>query len=141
MRADPAAVAFINAHICKPWADGAMGPDSFNCWGLLRAARAALFNHYLPVVDVSAFQMKAVISTFKDSPERERWDINKRALHGSAVTMRNSDNSAHIGIFLDVDRGGVLHSVQGSGVRFDHLIVLPLMGFRRITFWQPRGAA
>lgn len=33
----------LEVYLRKPYADGAMGPDSFNCWGLVRAVRHDIY--------------------------------------------------------------------------------------------------
>jgi hypothetical protein len=42
----------------------------------------------------------------------------------------------HIGGYLGVDRGGILHSTRREGVCFDALPVLQLKQFSRLQFFR-----
>jgi hypothetical protein len=60
--------------------------------------------------------------------------------HGDLVTMAHHQHPSHIGVYLGIDRGGILHSTRKEGVSFDALSTLMLKGFARLKFYRYAGA-
>ncbi|CPK74677.1 Uncharacterised protein [Bordetella pertussis] len=55
--------------------------------------------------------------------------------HGDGVLLR-AGNDPHVGIYLDLDGGGVLHAMEGRGVIFSPMRALVTMGFSQPTFYR-----
>jgi cell wall-associated NlpC family hydrolase len=106
------------------WEAGARGPDAFDCWGLLLAVRAAHFGGGVPD---TAFG-DAARELYTEKMRSGSWEVVPTPTHGDGVLMREGDQP-HVGIYLDIDGGGILHCEQGRGVVFTDLRSLRVMGY------------
>ena len=59
-------------YIGRPWHAGARGPEAFDCWGLFLAIQRGHFGRDLPEIPVNANDLRTVMTTFRDHPERQR---------------------------------------------------------------------
>lgn len=136
-----AAAAYINRVIGLPWIKGAQGPDAFDCGGLARDCEMALFGRTMPIVNIDANNPLAIARTIKAHPLYAGWVTAPTPRHGDVVTLYRAVTPAHVGVYLAVDRGGLLHATEECGVRFDPLHVLPALGWGNIRFHRPAEAA
>lgn len=121
----------VNGYIGKRWRLGARGPDEYDCWGLLLQLHRAHFG--VDIADVPLGDpMRAL---FAERMACGAWRLLPMPLHGAAVLMRGGDDP-HVGMYLDLDGGGVLHAMEGVGVIFTQQSALRLQGFSRITYYQ-----
>ena len=129
--------------IGRPWVAGGRGPDAFDCWGLVRWCWRTHFGIEVPEIPVDAANVRAVLSSFRDHPERQRWRRVERAgeqpREGDAVLMRQSRHPVHVGIWLAVDGGGVLHAARDIGVVFQNARDLATHGWRIEGFYRFTG--
>jgi hypothetical protein len=88
---------------------------------------------------VDALSLRVVLKTFNEHPERKRWQRVSAPKHGDAVLMRQSRYPVHVGVWLDIDGGGVLHCTQSVGVVFQDLWALDRHGWRVEGFYAFRG--
>ena len=116
--------------IGRPWAAGGRGPDAFDCWGLVRWCWREHFAIEVPEIPVDAADLRAVLTGFRDHPERRRWQAVEHAREGDAVLMRQSRHPVHVGLWLAVDGGGVLHAGRDIGVVFQIPVDLSAHGWR-----------
>ena len=123
----------LSTLIGLPWIAGARGPDAYDCWGLFLAVQRQHFGRELPEIPVDALDLRAVLDAFTAHPERQRWQPVSAAEEGDAVLMRQARDPVHIGVWLDIDGGGVLHAVRHAGVVFQTLAALDAHG------WQIEG--
>jgi hypothetical protein len=132
-------------YIGLPWVAGARGPDAYDCWGLFLAVQRCHFARDLPEIPVNADDLRAVLGAFRDHPERQRWQnvayTKDHAQEGDAVLLRQSRHPVHVGVWLDVDGGGVLHAVKDAGVVYQKLPELLLHGWRVEGFYRFAGDA
>jgi NlpC/P60 family len=120
----------LSTLIGLPWVAGARGPEAYDCWGLFLAVQRQHFGRDLPEIPVDALDLRAVLDAFTAHPERQRWQPVIAAEEGDAVLMRQSRYPVHIGVWLDIDGGGVLHAVRHAGVVFQTLAALNAHGWR-----------
>jgi hypothetical protein len=97
------------------------------------------FGRELALIPVDALDLRVVLRTFNEHPERKRWQRVPNPKHGDAVLMRQSRYPVHVGVWLDVDGGGVLHCAHGVGVVFQDLLALDRHGWRAEGFYAFRG--
>ena len=116
--------------IGRPWQAGGRGPDVFDCWGLVRFCWREQFGIEVPEIPVDAADLRRVLDAFRDHPERQRWRLVAKPSGGDAVLMRQSRHPVHVGLWLEVDGGGVLHAAHGIGVAFQNPRDLDLQGWR-----------
>lgn len=117
---------FFKSVIGKAWANGGNGPDTYDCWGLVRAYYREVRGTPLPVVDVDAAQTLAVRHAFADHPELSSWQAVDAPHEGDAVLMGKNQRPDHVGLWLG---GGVLHSIQGGGVIYTTPLMLRHSGW------------
>jgi len=127
---------FARQYMGLPWVNGAQGPDEFDCGGFFRFIRAKHFNHQMPIIDVDANRLKAVLAALKKGSDDQEWVKVDTPSEGDAVLMAHAKYPSHIGIWLDADGGGVLHCVRGAGVIYSDLNKLRLTGWGKIEYYR-----
>jgi len=127
--------SWIGPLIGKPWRAYASGPHAYDCMGVVAAGlrihkRIDIGRDFgVSVGDVSAFD--AAVSQEKAS---QSWRQLRQPVDGCVVLMSRSRLFHHIGMYLDVNGGRVLHSREGVGVALDGLH--QLADFHRIEYWE-----
>lgn len=116
-------------YIGLPWEAGAQGPTSYDCMSFFRQVQAECFGIEVPSIIATNYDDPiALVHLFGDHPERKRWTKLAAPVHGCAVIIRRP---MHIGVWLDIDGGGVLHCVRGAGVVFTADSSWSVSGFGR----------
>ena len=118
-------------YIGDPWIHG-----EHDCWGFFRRVQKEQFNIDLPIMDIDANNMLAVARSMKTSGEKSNWEEINTPVEGDAVLMAHAKYPSHIGVWVDADRGGVLHCVRGQGVVFSSRQNLDLTGWKHLTFYR-----
>ena len=136
---DTRAIHWAADLIGRPWVAGGRGPDAFDCWGLVRRVQAERFGRSLPEIPVDAGDLRAILGAFRDHPERRRWALTETPAEGDCALMRQSRHPVHVGVWLAVDGGGVLHCVRGAGVVFQRPKGLLQAGWRIEGFYRFEG--
>ena len=112
-----------------PWVAGAQGPNAFDCMAFFRHVQGAHFDIDVEEIIAPDYEdATALSSLFSNHPERQRWTNISVPEHGCAVLVRRP---MHVGIWLNLDGGGVLHCVRGAGVVFTSDSSWPTSGFGR----------
>ena len=110
-------------YLGKPWFPCATGPDAYDCKGLVAAIYADQFsisiNDALDGLSSGICCMDRLIY-----PEQ------------LAVVLMTSTQGLHVGIWLDADGGGVLHSVCHAGVVYSPARALPSIDIRVNAFYR-----
>lgn len=135
-----ARAAFVNSLIGRPYKVGAQGPEVFDCWSLTRHVQRHLYGRELP-----AFQapddagLQAIAGFIAGHPERRRWRPVPCAIDGALVSMFRMGIGHHIGTFLDLDGGLVLHALPACGVTVDEpfRLMAPPDCWTRLRFYLP----
>jgi hypothetical protein len=70
---------------------------------------------------------------FSTNPERDKWISIPKAEEGCAVLVHRP---MHIGVWLNIDGGGVLHCTRGIGVIFTKDSSWPFSGFGRKEYFR-----
>lgn len=131
-----AATRWETDYIGRPWQSGAAGPEAFDCWGLVRSIQRDVYGRHLPTVDIDATDVRAVIGMFESHPERSRWHRVEVPVEGDCVLMSHAKHPSHVGLWLDCNGGGVLHSLRGAGVVFSSMSALRRERWARIEFYR-----
>jgi hypothetical protein len=76
---------------------------------------------------------QVLTNLFAKHQERDNWIHIDQPEHGCAVIIHRP---LHIGVWLDVDGGGVLHCVRGAGVVFTSGSVWQFSGFGRREYFR-----
>lgn len=121
-------------YIGIPWQAGAQGPDAYDCMGFFRTVQARHFGLEMPIIIAPDYDdANALAALFGTHDERTRWGRIDAPVHGSAVLVHRP---MHIGTWLNVDGGGVLHCVRGPGVVFTSDSAWPVSGFGRREYFR-----
>lgn len=124
------------SYIGRSWVNGGQGPDEFDCWGFFRYIQEHHFGNVIPAYDVNANDFKKVANTIMEAEYRSKWELTISPKEGNAVLMAHAKYPSHVGVWLDVDGGGVLHCVRGEGVVFSTVSSLKNSGWGRVEYYQ-----
>lgn len=113
--------------------EGGADLNGFNCWGLLRYVLAQHFNKQLPAITLG--DADGIRYAHSDAMQRGIYSPVGIPQHGDPVLLRGGDNP-HVGIYLDIDGGGVLHSIDPYGVTWTKMRNLRTLGFSRYQFYR-----
>ncbi len=130
---------WVNSYMNKGWAAGATGPDNYDCYQLVREVQRAKFGVDMPVIDVNGKSLLAVIRAMKNDVANLDWLEINRPEDGCLVKLFKSENPDHVGVFLAVEDGGVLHCSQGIGVSFDSVFQLKALGWNNIKYYRHKS--
>jgi len=122
---------------------GCRGPVKFDCYAMMQLVQWHLFGRVVSSIDLGADASgRAVLSALALNRTRRAWRLNAgRPRHGDAVTMSHMHEPFHIGTFLDIDRGVVVHCASFAGLVCDDTAALRASGWGKICFYSYRGAA
>lgn len=123
-------------YIGRPWVAGASGSGSFDCWGLVRYVQKKHFNRELPIIAPENYGVISCAREFRDHPERARWVDTITPIEGDVALMAHNRHPVHVGIWLNVDGGGILHCLQGSGVVYQNVQSLKNAGWGRLNYFR-----
>jgi hypothetical protein len=102
--------------------------------GFFRHVQAQHFGIEVPEILAPNYDdSQALAALFGNHAERGRWQRMSMPEHGAAVIVHRP---LHIGTWLDVDGGGVLHCTRGVGVIFTHHSAWLVSGFGRREYFQ-----
>lgn len=121
-------------YIGKPWVQGAVGPDSFDCWGLVCFVYKKHYDIELvyPAIDITNHR---VVSRAMHEGTIN-WQRTEVPFDGCAVLLGTNKQFHHVGIYLDVDGGLILHCNQGVGTVAQSVSSLRQRGMGNMVFFQ-----
>jgi len=118
-------------YIGKPWVSG-----DHDCWAFFREIQKKHFGIDVPLIDIDSADLMKVAKRFRDDKERNHWNKVEHPEDGDAVLMSHSKFPSHIGIWVDVDGGGVLHCQERTGVVFQRQMDLILGSWPNLEFYR-----
>ena len=121
-------------YIGIPWEAGAQGPEAYDCMAFFRAVQGAHFCIEVPAIIAPDYDdPEVLVALLRDHDERARWLRIDSPRHGDAVLIHKP---MHIGTWLAIDGGGVLHCVRGAGVVFTADSAWRCSGFGRREYYR-----
>lgn len=123
----------VNSLIDLPYEKGAFGPDSFNCWGLLYYVQKNYFNTSMPIAPIG--DPEGCRKLYENNMHNGRWAVIQIPEHGCGALLRGGEEP-HVGIYLDLDGGGILHAMEGEGVIWTPLNRLRALNFGRTSYYR-----
>ena len=127
------------SYIGKPWRSGAAGPAAYDCHGIVRAVYADQCGVLLPVVEANALSVRDVVCAMHRYDYSDWLEISAPALDFDVVEMSLHHWPHHVGVYLALDGGGVLTSVEGTGVVFQSLSSLKNHGWNITNVYRRRA--
>ncbi len=95
----------------------------------------------MPAVNVNADNLKDVLTAFKQDLAFKSFIEVTSPQAGDIVLIRQSQNPAHCGIWLNIDGGGILHCVRGNGVVFQTTQSLKANGWFIHSYYRVKTQA
>ncbi len=130
---------FAGRLIGLPYAQGARGPDRFDCWGLFRFVARQELGIDLPDVfcdGTLAARVRAFASLGGGAVSAVPVDCPREL---DAVYLSAHRLPHHIGVWIEPDRRkGVLHAIAGAGVVFQRVPDLAAHGLQIVAFLRLR---
>ena len=121
------------------WAAPYIGRDwiaqTHDCWAFFRLVQREQFGREVPAYDADALSLMSCARAMAANPERQKWTSTRSPKEGDAVLLAHSKYPSHIGVWIDVDGGGVLHCVEGTGVVFQSRQSLATCGWGHLEFY------
>ena len=126
---------FATKYIGQPYKAG-----FFDFLGLVRKVDADEYGVNLPAFPVDVDNLRQLIKIVKEKSNSNLWQEEKVPKEGAVVLLRQSRHPVHVGIWLNVDGGGVLHNERTTGVVFQNLHSLRLNGWQIAGYYKFTGA-
>lgn len=127
------------------WRLGGRGPRAFDCWSLTQIVQQHLFGRALMDVDLGARPSRTdILRAVAMHPAHAQWraiETGKDAMHGDVVTMAHRSAPWHVGTWLSLDGGVVLHCAEEAGLRVDDVQSLRASGWAALRFYRFQGDA
>lgn len=125
----------ILKYINLKWESGATGPDKFDCQGLVVDIQKNIYNKTMPNVKVNADSLLSVVKAISKNKVWDRFKKIDKCEDGCIVKMFTAQEPNHIGVYINIDGGGVIHSLTNVGVVWDKMFVLKKT-YAQIEYWR-----
>lgn len=112
--------------------------DEFDCWGFTRLVQRKLFARDLPNLVLAEDSLSNWVKQGIELKERLQWVQIEKPKHGCLVSMSHASLPYHVGTWLDIDAGGVIHFTEKGGIQFQSIRELKLTGWYRFRYDAPR---
>lgn len=123
-----------------PWTPQGFGPTEFNCWGLVWHIQKERYNREVPKhAFVSPYDRLRLTREMERATHGTEWIQLDKPQEGCVVGLSTSKLVYHVGVYLDIDGGRILHSCEGKGVLAQSLPSLRANGWSLIRFYTHRS--
>jgi len=117
-----------------PWEEGAQGPDAYYCGSFVTMIQRVHFGLIIENVLIPDYEdTPQLVEIMKNHPDLPSWPRVKTQQHGDIVLVHRP---LHYGVWIDIDGGGVLHCVRGSGVVYTKGASWQFSGFGRREYFR-----
>lgn len=117
--------------IGTPWIAG-----ESDCWSFARRVWRERFGWDVPPLGaIDPASPRTARRAFAAPPGDAGWLRVERPTEGCGVLMAMGRDPCHVGVWIEPDLAGVLHSVERAGVLFTVPAALPLLGYRITGFY------
>jgi cell wall-associated NlpC family hydrolase len=129
----------------RPWAPGAEGPDSFDCWGLVRYVFRARHGIVMPAVAIDSDSEEVNVRAIKRASQVSGWRlVLGDPAPDDILLLRGFDGRRHVGIVIEAERrlrllhanGSRLASGRCSGAVETPALADALLSFRSPESWR-----
>lgn len=141
---------WVYDYLGKQWSADGEGPDSYNCWNLVRAVHLRLHGRHLPVFEPTKWNFRGYATAFGEecvSQElTQNWIEQSEPDDLDIVILGRAVKPSHIGLWVGHGYNGrVLHCVEPSpqsrgisGVVAQQLQSMRLQGWGLVKFYRHR---
>ena len=125
-------------YLGKPWVRFGRGPDSFDCWGLVRHYYAREFSLELPLHIIAPERLAEVVKTMRSALESEWIEIDEPQ-DNCLVVMSSKRQPHHVGVCISHREKLVLHCASSQNTCCQPLDQIKRsMAISKISFYLPR---
>lgn len=100
---------WANAYIGSPWSN-----DGQDCYGLVRRIYQDRYQITLPIVNVNAVSTLAIVKSIAGFDLADWIDV-QTPQEGDVVQMGHAKRPHHVGVWIEVGGGRILHSTEQLG--------------------------
>lgn len=118
-------------YIGRAWING-----QFDCWGLVQEVYKNELNIELSPIVTNAENIKNVYSEFAKSNNYSHLQEATTLKDKSIVVLSQGKYPNHVGLWADIDGGGIIHNLQDIGVVFQKMTELKLSGWQILGIWE-----
>lgn len=126
---------WVNDYLNKSFEELAYGPEKFDCFGLVWHVNKHQNNTELPRFDSIDYQIDRINAEINSQALSADWQKVTTPQEFDCVVMRRAGEAYHVGVWLDVDGGKVLHATQ-KGILCNDLGGLHRMSFNNISYYR-----
>lgn len=132
-----ASTLWASTQIGKPWVAGGRGPESFDCWGLVYCAYACLLQTEISLLGgLDPKNLTDVVDAHV--VEVANWERIQEPVDLCVVAMSKHRLIHHVGLWIPVDNGVVLHCMDKSHVIAQSINSIRNSGFSTIKYYKLR---
>lgn len=123
------------SYVGLPWVAGALGPDAFDCWGLVRHVQKQHHGRDLAHLQIAADvdQWRTVREIVQASGWRRVADTPRE---GDVVLMLNWQGRPHVGTAVQAQGLRLLHAMESHGVQIDRIDDLGRLRLGHLQCWR-----
>lgn len=121
-------------YIGKPWICG-----KYDCWGLVQDVYLNELGIRLSPIITNAADLRQVFAEFSQEANYSDFCQIKTLKDNAVVVLSQGKYPSHVGIWLDIDGGGILHNQRNVGVIFQKKTELNALGWRITGIWEIRN--
>lgn len=120
-------------YIGKPWICG-----KYDCWGLVREVYFNELGIELSPIITNALDIRQVFCEFAKTTNYSSFQQISELKNNAIVVLSQGKYPSHVGIWIDVDGGGILHNQRNIGVIFQKKTELNSLGWKITGIWEVR---
>ena len=120
---------------------GAKGPRKFDCYSTMQLVQFWLFGRETVEARIEHDAgRKAVLDAISTHEARRLWKpVKGKPAHGDIVSMTHVREPFHVGTYLEVDRGVILHCASITGLAVDDNSALIAGGWNNLRYYRWAG--
>ncbi|HZP98549.1 MAG TPA: hypothetical protein VFB13_03355 [Reyranella sp.] len=108
------------------------------CWLLFERVQRERFGR---AVSIGALpeDRRERIQAFRSGAGTLRWVETRAPIEGDAVLMTSSRHPHHVGVYVAIGRGRVLHSIEGQGSQCTPIDNIAAIRWRILGYYRPEA--
>jgi cell wall-associated NlpC family hydrolase len=130
--------------IGKPWAPGGTGPDSYDCWNLVRHVFATRYSIDMPEVRGGDFGIIENVAALKHAAEVSGWRPADGEPRDGDIVLMVGPEGRHVGVMIETAKGPrLLHADGHMGTKgpVGSVVAVPLAdaiagGYSEVELWR-----
>lgn len=120
---------WAESYIGREWVNG-----SHECGHFFCTVMRERFGLDVQIIDADALNLRSCVRALNGQhPEFQNWVEVEIPQEGDCIRMSHSKHPHHVGLWVDIDGGGVLHCCEGIGTVFSSRKALKVAGWNVVT--------